>query len=164
MKVKKKTIAKKQTGKNSKTKKLTSKTSKKPKKQRGKTPKKTKTSKEIRDIYIERINKILDKIIKENTDKGSPENDFKVRPGYGYDKFYLTWVEGSYDMSLQSLIHYIMYEEGIYKEFLTKEQYKDVQKAIKEERLRANRESVWQLVHQCAHILGLGHKEHIMSP
>ena len=65
----------------------------------------------------------LDQIIVDNTTYFRQEGDFKVRPGYGYDKFYLDWVYGSYDMSLQSLIHYIMYEDGIYKKILNKNQY-----------------------------------------
>ena len=65
----------------------------------------------------------LDQIIVNNIAHFREQGDFKVRPGYGYDKFYLDWVDGSYDMSLQSLIHYIMYEDGIYKKVLNKNQY-----------------------------------------
>lgn len=50
----------------------------------------------------------------------------KVRPGYGYDKFYLNWVEGSYDMSLQSLINFMLQEHHHYKKLLSKETYKKV--------------------------------------
>jgi len=57
--------------------------------------------------------------------------NFKVRPGYGYDKFYLDWVDGSYDMSLQSLVNFILYEEKLYKKFLSKEAYKEVAMVVK---------------------------------
>ncbi len=51
-------------------------------------------------------------------------SNFKVRPGYGYDKFYLDWVEGSYDMSLQSLIHFILFEKRYLKHILSSKTYK----------------------------------------
>jgi hypothetical protein len=53
-----------------------------------------------------------------------PGNSFKVRPGYGYDKFYLDWVAGSYDMSLQALIHFILFERNWFRKFLSPETYK----------------------------------------
>ena len=53
-------------------------------------------------------------------------HSFKVRPGYGYDKFYLDWVDGSYDMSLQSLVNFILYEKKFYKKLLSKEAYSKV--------------------------------------
>ena len=55
------------------------------------------------------------------------------RPGYGYDNFDLTNIEGSYDMSLYGLVHYIMYEEGIYKQFLNPQEYSDLEKTIETE-------------------------------
>lgn len=75
------------------------------------------------DALIQQVIDTLDKIITANIDHFREEGNFKVRPGYGYDKFYLDWVDSSYDMSLQSLIHYIMYEDGIYKKILNKNQY-----------------------------------------
>lgn len=68
------------------------------------------------------INNKLVEIIYDNLDS-LKEGDFKVRPGYGYDKFYLNRVDGSFDMSLQSLIHYILYEEFIYRDILNLDQY-----------------------------------------
>ena len=75
------------------------------------------------NALIQQVIDTLDKIITDNINHFREEGDFKVRPGYGYDKFYLDWVDGSYGMSLQSLIHYIMYEDGIYKKILNKNQY-----------------------------------------
>ena len=48
---------------------------------------------------IKTVTLIQDKIVKANVEslrKGS----FIVRPGHGYDKFYLNPIEGSYDKSL----------------------------------------------------------------
>jgi len=70
-----------------------------------------------------KVMKILDRIIAENLESLS-QNDFKVRPrGYGYEKFYLNHVDGSFDMSLQSLINFILMEEGIYQKILSERQY-----------------------------------------
>ena len=77
---------------------------------------------DIEAIEQEVIN-VLDRIIQDNIASFDEYSGYKVRPGYGYDKFYLDFVEGSYDMSLQSLIHYIMYEDGHYQKFLNKTQY-----------------------------------------
>jgi len=77
-----------------------------------------------------KIAKVLLKIIEENVDNFKKEGDFKVHPGYGYDKFYLDRIEGSYDMSLQSLIHYIMYEDGFYKSILTEQEYAAMENVI----------------------------------
>jgi len=55
-------------------------------------------------------------------------SSLKVRPGYGYDKFYLDWVDGSYDMSLQSLINFMLQDHHHYKKLLSKETYKKVTK------------------------------------
>jgi hypothetical protein len=96
------------------------------------------------ELVVSGVCKILDKIIidflpefkKEyeiySGDGSGIMPDFKVYPGYGYDKFYLSNVEGSYDMSLQGLIHYILYEEGFYKKFLNEKQFKEVKKVIKD--------------------------------
>jgi hypothetical protein len=81
---------------------------------------------------INKVIKILDRIIVENSDSLLQLN-FKIRPGFGYDKFYLNHVDGSYDMSLQSLIHYILAEEGIYKSILNDYQFAECMKVIGEE-------------------------------
>jgi len=69
------------------------------------------------------------------------EGDYKVRPGYAYDKFYLNWVDGSYDMSLHGLIHHIMaseyhhsidlHEEKLYDLFLNKRQMESMKDVVK---------------------------------
>ena len=74
------------------------------------------------DALVQQVIDTLDQIIDSNKAR-IQEGDFEVRPGYGYDKFYLDWIDGSYDMSLQSLIHYIMYEDGIYNKILNTSQY-----------------------------------------
>lgn len=75
---------------------------------------------------------ILDRIIDDALPDFRESESFKVRPGYGYDKFYLDRVDGDYDMSLQSLVHYILYEEGFYAEFLSEAQLKEVEALIEE--------------------------------
>ena len=85
----------------------------------------------VEDI-VKDVCDILDNIISDNTDYFEEEENFKVRPGYGYDKFYLDWVDGSYDMSLQGLIHYILHEECLYEKILSEKQLEDVAAIIKE--------------------------------
>ena len=50
------------------------------------------------DEIVSKIVKILNRIIFENSES-LYQFEFKVRPGYGYDKFYLNHTDGSYDMS-----------------------------------------------------------------
>jgi hypothetical protein len=57
--------------------------------------------------------------------------NFKVRPGYGYDKFYLDFVEDSSDMSLQALIHFILFEKNHFKKFISKKTYKKLMPFMK---------------------------------
>jgi len=56
-----------------------------------------------------------------------------VRYGPEEEKFYLDWVEGSYESSLQLLIHKIMYHEGLYKQFLNDRCMADVERVINEQ-------------------------------
>tara|TARA_Y100001936_G_C16016415_1_gene636737 strand:- start:380 stop:1003 length:624 start_codon:yes stop_codon:yes gene_type:complete len=60
------------------------------------------------------------------------DGDFKVRPGYAYDKFYFNRVGGSYDMSLEGLIHHIMFEEKLYHLFLNEQQISKVRLIVEE--------------------------------
>ena len=79
---------------------------------------------------IKSLNEKLDDIIKSHNEEFISSEQCKVRPGYGYDKFYLDAIDGSYDCSLHGLIHYILWEDKLYYQFLTDRQLKDVKKVI----------------------------------
>lgn len=82
---------------------------------------------ELRDQIVKAVNTTLNSIIESyGADAFKKQKSFKVRPGYGYNKFYLDHIEGTYDMSLQSLIHYILFEDGHYKKFLNSKQFEDL--------------------------------------
>ncbi|MEA2050131.1 MAG: hypothetical protein U9O56_05320 [Campylobacterota bacterium] len=81
----------------------------------------------IGDIFY-KIEKMIEDLAEYYGDDIDENSSLKVRPGYGYDKFYLDWVEGSYDMSLQSLINFMLQEHHHYKKLLSKETYKKVTK------------------------------------
>jgi len=85
------------------------------------------------DVVIEEVNVELSRIISESADEFNSSQQTKVRPGYGPDKFYLDRIDGSYDSSLQSLIHYILWEKKIYHKFLTARQLADVERVVIEE-------------------------------
>ena len=53
----------------------------------------------------------LEKIIEENRNNFKEQGDFVVRPGIAYDRFDLTAIDGSYDMSLAGLVHHFLYEK-----------------------------------------------------
>lgn len=80
---------------------------------------------------VNRVTKKLGVII-DAYEPALKEGSFKVRPGYGYNKFYLNSVDGGYDMSLEGLIHHLMYAEGIYRMFLNAEQYADLERVVSE--------------------------------
>ena len=82
-------------------------------------------------VNTDYITSVLDKIIDRDLDDFS-NGVFKVRTKYSNSKFYLNRVEGSYDESLYLLIHYIMFKDGIYKDLLTDEQYKDCKDCVEE--------------------------------
>ena len=77
-----------------------------------------KTLKSTYQNYYDIVKVVLKEIITYNLDYFKEEETFKVRPGYGPDKFYLDSIDGSYESSLQNLIHHILYEDKIYKEIL----------------------------------------------
>lgn len=85
----------------------------------------------IQDISFE-LRWMIQDLAEYYGDKIDEYSSLKVRPGYGYGKFYLNWVEGSYDMSLQSLINFMLQEHNHYKKLLSKETYKKVTKFNKE--------------------------------
>ena len=66
----------------------------------------------------------LIKLIEDNKDNFIDQGDFVVRPGIAYDRFDLTAVSGSYDMSLQGLVHHYLYEKGHYKKLLPGDEFK----------------------------------------
>jgi len=71
------------------------------------------------DIIITHIKKVMTNIINGHLEQ-LREGNLCVKPGYfDYDRFHLDRVDGSYQDSLYSLIHYIMYEDGLYKMILT---------------------------------------------
>lgn len=76
---------------------------------------------------------VLNKIIDDNIPRFRERGDFLVSPGYGYDKFHLDSIWGSYDMSLYGLIHYIMYDEKIYELFLSPSQLQNLHNAVEHE-------------------------------
>lgn len=82
---------------------------------------------------IDYLVSVIDKIIDTNLDNFKESGSFQVRPGYAYDNFYLNRVQGSYDGSLNGLIHHIMFEDGVYKELLTDEQFERCKKAVNDE-------------------------------
>ncbi len=63
---------------------------------------------------------------------GANSKSIVVRYGPEFEKFFLDKVEGSYEYSLQLLIHKTMYHEGIYKKFLNDRCLADVEKVIQE--------------------------------
>lgn len=75
----------------------------------------------IQDISW-RIELMIADIKEEKTDS------LKVRPGYGYDKFYLDWVDGSYDMSLHSLINFMLQKHRYYRKLLSRETFRKISK------------------------------------
>lgn len=79
-----------------------------------------------------KVNKILKSIISLNSADISGDEDFKLDCKYGYGKFYLGKLDGSYDMSIYGLVHYIMFEEKMYSIFLTASQLKSLKKMVKE--------------------------------
>lgn len=63
---------------------------------------------------------------------GFSQDEYKVRYGKEQEKFYLNWVEGSYESSLQLLIHKMMYNTGIYKKFLNDRCMAGVEEVIRD--------------------------------
>ena len=59
----------------------------------------------------------LEKLIEKNKGNFKKQGDFVVRPGIAYDRFDLTAVQGSYDKSLQGLVHHFLYEKGHIKNY-----------------------------------------------
>tara|TARA_X000001036_G_scaffold377954_1_gene368029 strand:+ start:83 stop:601 length:519 start_codon:yes stop_codon:yes gene_type:complete len=91
----------------------------------------------MKNENIKTVIKTLKNYFSEEIKAGSEvflsENNFKVRPGYGPNKFYLDRVEGSYEYSLQNLIHHMLWEDGHYESVLNTRQLKDVENIVNDE-------------------------------
>ena len=75
--------------------------------------------------------KFLEKLIEKNKGNFKKQGDFVVRPGIAYDRFDLTAVQGSYDMSLQGLVHHFLYAKGHYKKLLPADEFKKCEATVK---------------------------------
>jgi|TARA_B110000967_G_C18655565_1_gene445569 hypothetical protein len=73
----------------------------------------------------------LEKIIDENRDSFKKQGDFVVRPGIAYDRFDLTAIDGSYDMSLAGLVHHFLYEKGHYEKMLPDNEFEECENIVK---------------------------------
>jgi hypothetical protein len=96
-----------------------------------------KDSDEDSEILVEKIIDLmkdnLDSIIDSNWDEFIKTESFKVRPGVAYNKFYLNHVTGTYDCSLQGLIHHLLWENKCYHKFLPSSQLAVAEKIIKDD-------------------------------
>jgi len=63
-------------------------------------------------------------IISSNKDFFISEQSCKIRNDLGEGKWYLDWVDGSYEDSLPGLIHHMMWADGHYHKFLDDDQLK----------------------------------------
>jgi len=92
---------------------------------------------EDREALVERIidsiKVKLDSIIDSHWDEFIETEEVKVRPGVAYDKFYLNRVTGTYDCSLQGLIHHLLWESKCYHELLPSSQLSVAEKIVKDE-------------------------------
>lgn len=82
------------------------------------------------DIVSFIYQKLFD-IIYDNFDSIQDMKNYRLRPGYGYNKFFINKVEGGYKYSLQSLIHYILFENLIYRDILNDDQFDQCMGVIK---------------------------------
>jgi len=73
----------------------------------------------------------LEKIIDENRDNFKEQEDFVVRPDIAYDRFDLTAIDGSYDMSLAGLVHHFLYEKGHYEKMLPDNEFEECENIVK---------------------------------
>jgi hypothetical protein len=78
------------------------------------------------------LKKFLETLIEKNK-KSLKEGNFVVRPGIAYDRFDITAISGSYDMSLPGLVHHFLYEKGHYKKLLPPEEFKKCERIVKNE-------------------------------
>jgi hypothetical protein len=86
---------------------------------------------EVVQNIIHEIRCELDCIIDEEAGRFQQSGSFKVHPDYGPAKFYLDRVEGNYEMSLQNLVHHMMYQDGHYRKILNDRQYEEMESTVK---------------------------------
>jgi hypothetical protein len=81
---------------------------------------------------LKKIQIFLSKLIANNKDKLTKDNGFLVNTSIAYGLFRLGKIDGSYNESLQGLIHHYMYEKKIYHKILDKDKLKYVSKIVKD--------------------------------
>ena len=84
-------------------------------------------------IIHSNLEDFLGEIIESHKDYFKKENTFKIRPGIAYDKFYINQVDGSYDMSLQGLLHHYLWENELYHLFLNDEELETCRQVVEEQ-------------------------------
>lgn len=84
-----------------------------------------------KDDIVSFIYQRLFSIIYDNFDALQLMKNYRLRPNYGYKKFYINKVTGGYECSLQSLIHYILFEDQIYRDILNDHQFEECKSIIK---------------------------------
>ena len=81
---------------------------------------------------LKEVQEFLGKLIDDNKDTLTKDNYFEVNTPIAYGTFRLGWIEGSYNESLQGLIHHYMYEKKIYHKILDKDKLKYVSEIVKD--------------------------------
>jgi len=80
-------------------------------------------SRQNKDEIVSFLYQKLFDIVYDKFEEIQDMKNYRLRPGYGYNKFFINKVEGGYECSLQSLIHYILFEHLIYRDILNEDQY-----------------------------------------
>ena len=86
----------------------------------------------------DKVFSVISEIIEEEEESFKSYGEFKVSADYGPGKFYLDKVDGSYESSLQNLIHYILFDDDIYLSFLNEDELDKCSEAIKQ-----NPDGIW---------------------
>ena len=79
---------------------------------------------------LKEVQEFLGKLIDDNKDTLTKDNYFEVNTPIAYGTFRLGWIEGSYNESLQGLVHHYMYEKKIYHKILDKDKLKYVSEIV----------------------------------
>lgn len=90
-----------------------------------------------KNLYVKKIIMELNEYFSDEISKGKDvfieQQSFKFRPPYGGHKFYLDWVDGSYESSLQNLIHHMLWQESYYEYLMNSRQLAIIEKIVEEE-------------------------------